>query len=242
VGTISNYIWRKLKKQIERTLSVKIYSNHAHGREDWFDIKKTGCDITTIFDVGANIGQSTAKFRGAFPGSTIFCFEPVEIAFNILSATMIKSERISLHKLALADTPGKKTIYLTSDLTTSSFLPSVTTTDTAIVPVSTVDDFMAEKAIDRIDLLKIDVEGYDLKVLEGAKESLHGRRIAFVIVEVGFNGKTSPHVQFEDVRVFLASHGYVVFGIYDQQVEWSGEPRLRYANVCFCNEEAVVKK
>jgi hypothetical protein len=101
---------------------------------------------------------------------------------------------------------------------------------------------MKENAIDRIDLLKIDVEGYDLKVLEGAKESLHARRIAFVIVEVGFDGNTSPHVQFEDVRIFLASHGYLVFGLYDQQVEWSGELRLRYANVCFCNEGAVVKK
>ncbi len=51
-----------INKILESLFGAKIYSIHAHGREDWFDIKKTGKTILTLFDVGANIGQSAEKF------------------------------------------------------------------------------------------------------------------------------------------------------------------------------------
>ncbi len=242
MGTLSSYLKRNLKRQIEKCLDVKIYSNHAHGREDWFDINKTGCEVMTIFDVGANMGQSVVKFRRAFPDSRIFCFEPVENVFDNLAENMKGDERVSLHRIALGDSSCQKTIYLTTDPTTSSFESSPNAVGSASVSVTTVDEFTRKNVIDRIDLLKIDVEGYDLRVLEGAKRLLQANRIVFVIAEVGFNENDSLHVSFENVRRFLASHGYFVFGIYDQQLEWSGRPQLRYANVCFVNEKAIVKK
>lgn len=242
MGTLSSYLRRNLKRQIEKCLNIKIYSNHAHGREDWFDIKKTGCEVMTIFDVGANIGQSVVKFREAFPEARIFCFEPVESVFDRLAENTKGDERISLHKLALADSVGQRTIYLTADQTTNSFESTQNAIGAVSVLVSTVDDFTGQNAIDRIDLLKVDVEGYDLKVLEGAKKCLQENRIVFVVVEVGFNKNDSLHVSFENIRRFLASHGYVVFGFYDQQLEWSGRPQLRYANACFCNAKVIVEK
>jgi len=240
MGTVLEYLRKRLKSQIESFLDIKIYSNHAHGREDWFDIKRVGSEVMTIFDVGANIGQSAIKFRRAFPDSKIFCFEPVESVFAKLAENLKGDERVSLHKIALADSSCQKTIYLTADSMTNGFESSLTAIGTASVPTLTVDEFARENAIDRIDLLKVDVEGYDLRVLEGAKQFLQTNRIVFVIAEVGFNESDSLHVSFENVRSFLASHGYSVFGIYDQQLEWSGQPQLRYANVCFINEKAMV--
>jgi hypothetical protein len=90
--------------------------------------------------------------------------------------------------------------------------------------------------------LKIDTEGYDFKVLEGATRLLQENRIVFVIAEVGFNESDSPHVPFESIRKFLEPHGYGVFEFYDQQLEWSGRAQLRYANACFCNERAIAKE
>jgi hypothetical protein len=66
--------------------------------------------------------------------------------------------------------------------------------------------------------------------------------IPFLIAEVGFHPRDERHghghVLIDNVRYFLMENGFAVSGIYDQEVEWSGEKRLRYANVCFCNEEA----
>ena len=110
------------------------------------------------------------------------------------------------------------------------------------VRVTTVDAFASANAIDRIDLLKVDAEGHDLNVLRGAAAMLDGGRVAFVLAEVGFARAQPPHVLFDDVRDLLAAHRFAVFGIYDQQLEWSGENRLRYANACFCHESVVNTK
>jgi hypothetical protein len=45
-------------------------------------------------------------------------------------------------------------------------------------------------------------------------------------------------VLFDDAREFLMARGFHVYGFYDQNLEWSGESRLRFANVCFANEAA----
>ena len=71
--------------------------------------------------------------------------------------------------------------------------------------------------------------------MRGADSTLSEGRISFVLTEVTFSrSQAAAHVLFDEVRDFLADRRFAVFGIYDQQPEWSGENRPRYANVCFC--------
>jgi hypothetical protein len=56
-----------------------------------------------------------------------------------------------------------------------------------------------------------------------------------VLAEVGFHPGDDRHVLFDHVRDYLVPFGFSVYGVYDQQLEWSGENRLRYANVCFAH-------
>jgi len=81
-------------------------------------------------------------------------------------------------------------------------------------------------------------EGFDLEVLKGADSLLSSKCVPFVLVEVGFHPGDSRHVLFDEIRDFLMGKSYAVFGIYDQTLEWSGENRLRFANVCFCSEKS----
>ncbi|TWT93514.1 hypothetical protein Pla100_40320 [Neorhodopirellula pilleata] len=80
----------------------------------------------------------------------------------------------------------------------------------AQVDVLTLDDFVRSQAVDRIDLIKIDVEGYELNVLRGAKESLERFRPS-IILEV--NSITSRAAGFELSQLFdlLRSHRYQFF-------------------------------
>jgi FkbM family methyltransferase len=223
---------------IENLLGVQIYRASHHGHHDCTDIKRSGCQISTVFDVGANIGQSALKYRAAFPEAKIYSFEPVKKTYERLKENVKKYNAISCHNIALGGCNGQEKIYLTGQSVTSSFIKSDKVVGEEVVQVCTVDTFVLENQIRRIDLLKIDAEGFDLEVLKGAENMLCFGQIPFVLAEISFHPGDASHVLFDDIRSYLAPMGYEVFGIYDQQLEWSGEKRLRFANVCFSKESA----
>ena len=100
------------------------------------------------------------------------------------------------------------------------------------------DDLNKASGISRIDLLKVDAEGFDMEVLRGADRMLSAGRVGAVICEIGFHPCDERFVLFDEVREFLLPRGFSLFGIYDQQPEWSGEKRICYANALFLNVPA----
>ena len=215
---------------------LKLYSVRAHGRDDVSDIQKTGKEISTIFDIGSHEGQSAVKFREAFPLATIHCFEPASIQYGNLIRRLSCDKRVTCYRVAVGSVPGLAEIFLTENSTMCSLIRPEYYQGTESVAMTTVDKFCSENGVRRIDLLKIDAEGFDLEVLRGAADVLSSGRVSFVLAEVGFNRDDQRHVLFDEVRDFLADRGFRLYGIYDQQLEWSGENRIRYANACFLRE------
>jgi FkbM family methyltransferase len=201
-------------------------------------MRQVGCRVETIFDVGANVGQSAIKFRSAFPSARIYCFEPVKSTFTDLLQKVGDDNLTSCFPLAMGRERARQNIYHTQHSTTNSLIKPELSLGEEAVEVDTVDDFSRDNHIDRIDLLKIDTEGFDLEVLHGAKYMLNSDKIAFVLIEVGFHPFDARHVLFDHARDFLVSNGFRLFGIYDQTLEWSGEPNVRFANACFINTDA----
>jgi len=229
---------RIIRRSFERLLGVQISGAYHHGHRDCTDIVRSGCDIAVVFDVGANVGQSVLKFRAAFRKARIFSFEPAKSTFDQLRHNVDVFANVSCHHIALGSQEGDRIIYLTGQSVENSLIKPSGTCDSEEVTVRTVDGFASDNQIERIDLLKIDTEGFDLEVLRGAQGMLASGRVAFVLVEVGFHPADNRHVLFDDIRSFLLPMGYAVFGIYDQHLEWTGEQRLRFANVCFSDESA----
>ena len=111
--------------------------------------------------------------------------------------------------------------------------------DAVDVDIETIDSFSRARGIEEIDYLKIDTEGYDLEVLRGTEQMLNSRRVGFVQVEAGMNPLNRKHVPLAEFVAYLEPKGYLPFGVYEQHLEWSGEPRLRLCNAVFVSEEAV---
>lgn len=237
-GSVKRHVKKGINKALENAMGVRLYSVRAHAREDWYDIRKSGCRIESIFDVGANIGQSANKFREAFPLANIYCFEPVLGNFQELHKSAKGDSYVQCFHMALGSAPGTGKIYLTDHSTTSSLIEPENSLGFEEVQIDTIDSFCAVRGIERIDLLKVDAEGFDLEVLKGAASLLSSASVAFVLAEVGFHPGDTRHVLFDFVREFLMANGFHVYGFYDQNLEWSGESRLRFANVCFANETA----
>ena len=190
-----------------------------------------------MLDVGANVGQSARRFLHAFQDAHVHCFEPVQATFDVLRGG-VDARRATCHRLALSSECGTSRMRVRERSTTSSLADSGDDGPSEEVEVTTIDAFAAAKGIDGIDLLKVDAEGHDMAVLEGARDTLAERRITFVLVEVGFRRASTKFTLFDDVRDLLAGHGFDVLGLYDQTPAWSGKPRLHYANALFALQDA----
>jgi FkbM family methyltransferase len=186
-----------------------------------------------IFDVGANVGQSTAAFRQAYPKARVFAFEPVRQSFDALSASCEGDANTRCFNLALGESQGRVTMEVSGSAVTNRIVTKpkgqATTTD---VEISTGDAFCAAHRVARIDFLKIDAEGYDLKVCAGFSDMIGRQNIELIQVETGMNPDNVTHVPLQEFVEFFQSSGYMLFRLYDQALH-PRRPRLRRANAVF---------
>lgn len=200
--------------------------------------------VETIFDVGANQGQTYVKLRSDFPEAFIHCFEPVGATFEILDARMHGDVRAKASRAAFGAHVGQKTIRLfanADDL--NSLRDDLMSTDAGAmeerVEIDTIDNYCRANAIDRIDLLKIDTEGYEMEVLQGAMTGLKAASISFLLCEVGFTMRNTRNTNIHVITEFLAELHYSFYGLYDVSHYWSD--RVSFGNALFVHESIVQK-
>lgn len=189
--------------------------------------------VKVIFDVGANIGQTSSYLRNFFKNSDIFAFEPINSTYRELVKNVSKYN-VQCHNLAFGAKKGKETVFLQQASSKNSLVSPLNKPDISgvheEVNISTVDLFCAENNIDRIDLLKIDTEGFGLKVLSGAKQMLTAGKVKSIFIEVGFSDDDLRHDSLFGVTDFLTKYNFKLAGFYDQWIERS---KLIYCNAFF---------
>lgn len=239
---------QKVKKLVEELTNTHIYRVLPRGVDPLQDIAQylPRLRIDTIFDVGANLGQSAALYVEKFPNSHIYCFEPASDTFRQLCDKLKNFKLVVCCQLAFgADRrkekmvlQGSSNMFFLLDPSKSSQIQDDVKTEW--VDVITLDEFCQTHKIDRINYLKIDTEGGDLDVLKGSVAMLSEQRIDLVEVEAGMNPKNERHVPFEALKEFLESHEYFLFGIYEQVDEWpTQEPHLRRTNPIFVSQKTI---
>lgn len=194
--------------------------------EDQVSLLRGRRDVTTILDVGANIGQTAHRYRALFPEATIYSLEPFETTFDTLSKTFHDDPKVKPRRLALADVSGTKTFHVNRESATNSLLPTAAdsfdhvpasmteTLSTVEVPTRTLDEFLADEGITNLPILKLDVQGAELIVLDGARAALDAGRIDVVYTEVEFAELYSGGADFCEIRARMSAHKYVLYGLY----------------------------
>jgi FkbM family methyltransferase len=221
---------RTILKSLFRSLGYEVKRRHGSSRNlPWDDpflhlqelLRRQPVEV--VFDVGANVGQTTRRFRELFPEATIHCFEPVDECFVELTRVYGSCESVKLHKKAVADTPGQRQFFRNREAPTSSLL-SVSATN-AIYPIDlsasleietvTLDRFCSENGISKIDILKMDIQGGEMMALQGASGLLNGQAIDLLLTEVWFNQVYENQAYYHDISEFLFRFGYHPYGLYD---------------------------
>lgn len=225
-----------------------LFRPKAAKRNKPFEVQKRllyGAADLVIFDVGAYIGEVAAKYKQMFPQSAIFCFEPFPDSFQKLSR-LCRDASIKAHQIAFSDKKGKTTFHINVDLSCNSLLPPTESDfkcysaksikDGEIqVETNTIDNFCADTGISGIDILKLDVEGAEVKVLEGASRMLSKQAIKLIYSEVMFIPHYTDGCLFHELTALLNKHGYTLFNLYHLKSARNGQ--LRWGNAIFLSPE-----
>lgn len=178
-----------------------------------------------IFDIGACDGHTSLIFKNIFPKASLYAFEPFPDSFQLLKNTADNHPDIKAFQLALSNETATKDFYVNKSKATNSLLPAKIT-DSFIddhiiyegkitVPTKTLDAFVAEQNIDTIDILKLDVQGGELLVFEGAKELLSKQKAKLIYSEIWLIEGYESQPLYHDIAAYLAQFGYLPYGIYN---------------------------
>ncbi len=245
---------RFLKSWIRSLLKAAGYEisrTDSFGRDALRDVQTIfeGSPVEIVFDVGANTGQSAMEFVTRLHPRTIHCFEPSQDAFGDLSQLSKAHPQIKANRMALGETPGVKALHINAASVTNSLLPPASGSEvfqpegaavllrTEETPVSTVDDYCKFEKIEFIDLLKIDTQGYDLRVIQGASEMLDQMRVAAVLVETIFVPLYARQSSFEEIYRALWQHGFKLVSLY--QLNFNKDRYASWGDALFVQPAAL---
>jgi FkbM family methyltransferase len=211
--------------------------------------KVWGIPVRTFFDIGANIGQTSELALASFRDAQVVAFEPDSATFSKLIQRIGRQPRFAAYNIAVSKEGGTVPFFLYSSSTLNSLIPNaqypmrrgVIPRETT-VDCTTLDEFCSSHAIQMIDVLKIDTEGCDLLVLQGAQRLLTDGRLRFIYVE--FNDM-SPRVgssggALAPISDFLAQFGFRFIATYPDHIEFGDEMHVG-ANALFVHPPPMAK-
>lgn len=200
------------KYQLERA------DTHVHFRKILEKI-----NVKTIFDVGAATGEFCFRFKQLFPDSIIHAFEPQSDFFSILDQQ--SNESLIVNNIVLSDNSGELDFFITSGKESSSLIkPNKTGTEwdhylgishKSKVVSDTIDQYCNEKSIERINILKLDVQGAELQVLRGAEMLLRKGKIDLIYSEVLFMQFYEGQPLYHDIAIYLNKYNYKLYNLYN---------------------------
>ena len=219
------------------------------GQSPWSDVvdfinKK---DIRTVFDVGANVGQTTMRLVEAFPAAQVYSFEPVLSTFAQLQSQTARFDRVRCFPIGFSDNASSHEIFLQFSKGWNSIVKNIDRgLGTTVIDLRVIDAFCAEHGIAHVNILKTDTEGHDLAVLRGASGLLSGGSVDAVYCEVGFDRRDIGHTYFCDVLEYLQTFAFQLVSLYDLDrlkfIDHETEPCYPWGNALFARNALVQAK
>lgn len=185
-----------------------------------------------IFDIGANQGQSIERFKKIFPDANIYAFEPIKFEYEKLKEKYQNNNNITLINCALGEKSEFKDFFITAKTGNSSFNKVKsgtkwletrskqynTTKNNYInkiekVKIMTLDEYCSINQIQNIDLIKVDTQGYEDKVLEGSLEMLSKDAISVIESELMLDNVYEKYLNFSDLEKHLIPKNFRLVGI-----------------------------
>ena len=165
-----------------------------------------------IIDIGANKGQTIERFKKIFSEAKIYAFEPTKNLAEKLDKIYMEDENVKIFNKAVGDKNGKNnffnysnnelnSLYEIKDLNFKSYVKTK-------CEVISLDKFCLDNNIEKIDILKIDTQGNEKKILEGAKKSLKKGVFQIIELEIILGEYYNIKNSFLDIEKNLIKNNY----------------------------------
>jgi FkbM family methyltransferase len=185
-------------------------------------------EAPVIVDGGANRGDITDLFLWLYPSATLHLFEAHPGCAARLEKKYGDKPNVDVHSQALGDTSGSIDFHISANVVSSSALaPSdvgmrytgahLETKKTVSVPQVRMDSVLDTD----IDIMKLDLQGYELHALKGCGELLH--RTKAIAVEIEFVPIYENQALFTDIDSFLSKEGFRIFNFYELYTQSDGQ-------------------
>jgi FkbM family methyltransferase len=214
----------------------KFLKRYPIGRHWPFDVLRfsEGKQPTTVFDVGANTGMTSRYMRKFFPKARIHAFEPVNSTFQLLEKNLSHDPLIKLNQVALGDRDDVVPIEVDAYSQQSTFIHTANAKRTLeSVTMIQLDSYCKSESVASIGILKMDVQGYECQVIEGAKHLIDDGKISFVYTEVGFREDDKENMPFSTIHKLLSERGFSLSGFYEPWHQGPRKEKLEFCNALY---------
>lgn len=176
----------------------------------------------TFFDVGAHSGQYTL-FASQLVGDSgqVHSFEPERTLAGWLqqSVELNHLKNVTVNRTAVSDEVGEVAFFQASDASVNSIeKPREDLYDAKPirVPCTTLDHYLEKAGVDHVDIMKMDIEGAELKALQAAKRVFGADRKPQIIIEFAEGRQEEGGSSLQSLASFLVGHGYRLDRIDDE--------------------------
>ncbi len=180
-------------------------------------------NIQTIIDIGSNEGQFINEIETILPGRKIFAFEPIPACFKKMLANT-GSSNITGYNIGISDIDGTTEINISSNLVSSSILnmedlhkasyPESQYIKKETIELKRLDTVFADLELIENILIKIDVQGYEEKVIRGGEKTFS--KAVALIIETAFEPFYEGQWLFDDLYSHFSKSGFKFMGFADQ--------------------------
>lgn len=238
----------RLAKALLRRLGVVAFKRSSGvyvPDEDSYRIVAELCGRSdpVIIDGGAHRGDSVEALSQFLPAAEFHCFEPDPTLSQELANAFAERKNVHVVRAALGDSMGRAIFNINASRPTNSLLASAPslesdlgslceTVDQIEVDVTTIDHYRAQRNLRRIDVIKLDLQGYDYKALCGARLTLPG--VGVVLVEVLFGELYEGSGSLSDILRLMEQCGFGLFTL--SGLHYGVGDRLLWADAVFVNK------
>ena len=204
-----------LLPNIKESIAFDLFINGIYEREtnDFFLRRLPPSGV--FLDLGANIGSITIPLLKQRPDLTSICVEAAPWIFKYLeknlSSNNLNENTSKINKALWKQSGLKLPFYSPFEQFGKGSLASVFTKEAVMIETITIDDLLKEKNISRVDMVKIDIEGYEYFAFEGAKNLLQSEDAPDIYFEFVDWAQERAGIQKGAEQQLLRSFGYKIF-------------------------------
>jgi FkbM family methyltransferase len=220
VPRYNNSLYRFCARYVDRFNGDNNSDSETNGEHFFLRSELPGLGSGVVFDVGANVGNWASYALSVNREIELHCFEPSKATYARLAEKRWPSN-VHINNLGLGEVEGVETLHVVANESalnsmyvrrgTESGQPATVES----VSITTVDDYCTKNGITRIDLAKIDVEGYEYRVLKGMSKTLTRGFVRTIQFEYG-GCNLDARVTLGDIWHFLELHRFKLHKLYPE--------------------------